>query len=139
MSDITVMKVQNILFNKILGISLIACIPILSFMITYHLVSGADWSLTGWGRSENSDKGSVSGISTESVFGADSYLKTYYYAPTKIIADFIGLNLDVVNVGVAGDGPLETPKNWGQAGWYKKGTLSPTLRFFNCQKAAGRP
>jgi len=44
-----------------------------------------------------------------------------YSFPKKIVIDSLGIDIEIVSVGVDEEGHLEAPKNWNEAGWYKKG------------------
>ena len=55
---------------------------------------------------------------TESVF--QKAMEPIYANPQKIKIDGVGISAQIVQVGVAEDGSLETPKDWKEAGWYYK-------------------
>jgi LPXTG-site transpeptidase (sortase) family protein len=59
------------------------------------------------------------GAGPASVFAEQ--LKPIYFAANRLKADSINLNIELVEVGVAGDGSLETPHDWSKGGWYKDG------------------
>ncbi len=48
-----------------------------------------------------------------------SALRPIYGTPERIIIDSLDLRIDIISVGVDPNGYLETPKDWGVAGWYK--------------------
>lgn len=43
------------------------------------------------------------------------------HPPARIVIDSIDVDAPVVDLGLAGDGTLEVPKNWGDTGWYTDG------------------
>jgi sortase A len=47
-------------------------------------------------------------------------LRPIHGIPKRIIIDSLDLEIDIISVGVAQDGYLETPKDWNVAGWYTK-------------------
>ncbi|GIW69792.1 MAG: hypothetical protein KatS3mg101_0539 [Patescibacteria group bacterium] len=54
----------------------------------------------------------------ESVFEAS--IEPIYLPPVKVSIKERNISAKIVEVGVSGDGSLDTPKNWNEAGWYKK-------------------
>lgn len=55
----------------------------------------------------------------ESVF--EESVEPIYLPPSKISIKERNITAKVIEVGVAKDGSLDTPKNWNEAGWYEKG------------------
>lgn len=55
----------------------------------------------------------------ESVF--EESVEPIYLPPSKISIKERNITAKVIEVGVADDGSLVTPKNWNEAGWYEKG------------------
>ena len=43
--------------------------------------------------------------------------------PVRLTIDSLETTLKVNPVGIESDGSLETPKSWGEAGWYKNGAM----------------
>lgn len=43
-----------------------------------------------------------------------------YGFPERFVVDSLGMDLEIVSVGVDEEGYLEAPKDWGVAGWYQK-------------------
>ena len=61
----------------------------------------------------------VLGTERQSVFiGKD---KPLYEKPVKLKVEPVGMDLNVVEVGVEPDGTLEAPKDWYVSGWYRDG------------------
>ncbi|HSX39706.1 MAG TPA: class F sortase [Candidatus Saccharimonadales bacterium] len=48
-------------------------------------------------------------------------LQPIYADATELEITNLNIHLQLVNVGVADDGSLETPKNWDQGGWFDNG------------------
>jgi len=48
-------------------------------------------------------------------------LEPIYADPARVFISSAGIDAETEPVGVSLDGALETPKMWGNAGWYKKG------------------
>lgn len=55
----------------------------------------------------------------ESVF--EESVEPIYLPPSKISIKERNITAKVIEVGVAKDGSLDTPKSWSEAGWYEKG------------------
>jgi len=64
-------------------------------------------------------KGDVIPEVEEKVSVFQTALRPIYGTPKRIIIDSLDLKIDIVSVGVDPNGYLETPKDWGVAGWYK--------------------
>lgn len=47
-------------------------------------------------------------------------LKPIYSAPTRVYADAVKIDANIIEVGVTESGAMDTPKEWLSAGWYKK-------------------
>ena len=55
-----------------------------------------------------------------SVFG--EIVKPIYGYPKKLVIESLGINANIVSVGVDLDGYLESPVNWNEVGWYSRGS-----------------
>jgi hypothetical protein len=49
-------------------------------------------------------------------------LKPIYVEPSRLIIQSVSVDINLIPVGLLEDGSLETPKNWAEGGWYRKGT-----------------
>lgn len=76
-------------------------------------------------KSEASAMTEDTGVEKFSVFA--EILKPLHGEPKKLIAESINLKIDVIPVGVAKDGYMETPASWNIAGWYEKSAYAGDL------------
>jgi LPXTG-site transpeptidase (sortase) family protein len=67
----------------------------------------------------------VLSVQSQSVF--QDIAKPFYGFPQKVTIKSIGIEANVIPVGVDVGGFLETPKQWNEAGWYKKGSKPSEL------------
>ncbi len=106
-------RFKNMIFMTALVVVVFAVI----YFLSYPNFFGLDLSL--FKKDIENTQGTVLSIEEHSVFKEMS--KPIYGFPKRIKIESIGVNADVVKVGVDGDGHLEAPGDWNVVGWYKGG------------------
>ena len=83
----------------------------------------------------------VLSVQTPSVF--EEVSKPIYGFPVKLNIEPVGIEVDIVSVGVDTEGFLETPEKWNEAGWYVKGAKPSEIGNFlinaHYDDSSGRP
>jgi LPXTG-site transpeptidase (sortase) family protein len=65
---------------------------------------------------------SADGVEEYSVF--ENLLEPLFYAPKTLVIDTLGIRAEIISVTTQEGGFLETPTDWNQIGWYKRGALA---------------
>jgi len=118
--------------QRMVGLGIALLVPFSSIVISVLLVSKGinitDW-VKNWSgkRSENTLGKSISNLkgskkSEEEKFSVfKRNLEPIITDPVTLSVNSLGLNINLVPVGLDDEGVMETPKNWSEAGWYIKG------------------
>ncbi len=119
--------------QRMLGLGIALLIPVSSIALSVLLVKKGV-NITQWVKNRTDRRsGDLLGESTTgnkvgagqpdkfSVFKKD--LEPIITEPVSLEIKSIGLNLNLIPVGVDDEGVMETPKNWFEAGWYIKGGM----------------
>jgi LPXTG-site transpeptidase (sortase) family protein len=126
------LKIDRALTNRTAGIIAALIIPALSvgsaFYFTNHnpssLILGMSDQLSG-ARESSGAVDSLALNTAPSIFS--DKLAPIYYRATELLAPSVNIDIELIEVGVAEDGSLETPKDWSKGGWYKKGAKAGEL------------
>ena len=101
--------------KRTLGITFVLSFLVISGLTTYHLYSKSQMQ-------KEAERQKIEQLKREladsSAFGKK--LEPIYSMPKKLTITTLGLNLDIIEIGVAEDGSMETPKDWNLAGWFNK-------------------
>jgi LPXTG-site transpeptidase (sortase) family protein len=71
---------------------------------------------------ESTESSSAQAVPVGNAF--EDLIKPLYYSPERLIIENLGINAQVIPVTTEDGGYLETPKDWYQIGWYKRGALA---------------
>lgn len=116
--------------RKLIGFVMAITIPLSAAVISMNLmqkgVSVSDFIV---GKLKGTFNGNSTSVSSAEVMGAmgekaissvfADKLEPIYADPVSLKIKSQNINLDLINVGVLADGTMETPKDWGVAGWFK--------------------
>lgn len=111
---------QSVRFKKMLIMTFMLVLLMGAlYLISYPSFFGIDFSFI---RSNKYNKQSVQkevlSVQEESVF--EEPMEPIYSFPERLKIDSLGIDIEIVSVGVDENGYLEAPKDWDKAGWYKK-------------------
>lgn len=108
-------------YTKIITATLITASFMIAGVVFYAFVNG-NLSLNIGFPLAKANSGEIEQAQDEKAAAFTKLNETWYFTPTRLVAESIGLNAELVEVGVEDDGTLEAPEDWYKAGWYRKGT-----------------
>jgi LPXTG-site transpeptidase (sortase) family protein len=113
---------QSVRFKKMLIMTFILVLLMGAlYFLSYPSFFGIDFSyLKSFNKNQKNDREvlSVQVQEEDSVF--EKPMEPIYSFPERIVVETLGIDVEIVSVGVDADGYLEAPKDWDKAGWYKR-------------------
>lgn len=95
------------------------------YFLSYPDFFGLKLPILNSSKNQSTESSDILSAQSPSVFQEIS--KPIYGTPKRVFIDSVGIKSDVIPVGVDKEGFLETPKNWNEIGWYKKGSKPSEL------------
>ena len=93
-------------------------VPLSAIIISYILVYRKP--LDEWNTLDEVVRGAADEKGEELISAFKDKLEPIFSEPDRLKIESAGIGINLIPVGVDGEGVMETPKNFAEGGWYKR-------------------